>query len=73
MVSKKSEISILHHSSVSRARSEALALSSHFNVFWIPDQVRHDGAATFYESIKIERSPCPVPSIVIPVKAGMTS
>jgi hypothetical protein len=26
----------------SRARSEALALSSKFNMFWMPDQIRHD-------------------------------
>jgi hypothetical protein len=27
--------------------------SSYFNAFWMPDQVRHDGAATFYAPIKI--------------------
>ena len=26
--------------------------SSNFNRFWMPDQVRHDGFWTFYESIK---------------------
>jgi hypothetical protein len=28
--------------------------SSNFNGFWMPDQVRHDGFWTFYESIIIE-------------------
>jgi hypothetical protein len=32
---------------------EALALSSYFNVFWMPDQVRHDEPGTFYECINI--------------------
>ncbi|BBO75046.1 hypothetical protein DSCW_24630 [Desulfosarcina widdelii] len=32
------------------ARSEALALSSLFNTFWMPDQVRHDESGTFYET-----------------------
>ncbi|MEA1946268.1 MAG: hypothetical protein U9N83_03075, partial [Thermodesulfobacteriota bacterium] len=27
--------------------------SSKFNGFWMPDQVRHDGFGTFYETINI--------------------
>ena len=30
--------------------------SSHFNMFWMPDQVRHDDSETFYESIKFQIS-----------------
>ncbi|MEA3429150.1 MAG: RsmD family RNA methyltransferase [Thermodesulfobacteriota bacterium] len=40
----------------SRARSEALALSSKFNKFWMPDQVRHDVFGTFYDAIKSDRA-----------------
>jgi hypothetical protein len=32
-------------------RSEASALSSKFNAFWMPDQVRHDDFGTFYDFI----------------------
>ena len=41
------------HSGESRARSEALALSSNLNMHWMPDQVRHDDPGTFYETINI--------------------
>jgi hypothetical protein len=34
------------------ASAHPMALSNHFNVFWMPDQVRHDGTATFYDSVK---------------------
>jgi len=27
--------------------------SSNFNMFWIPDQIRHDVSGTFYECIAI--------------------
>ncbi|MEA1949399.1 MAG: hypothetical protein U9N83_19130, partial [Thermodesulfobacteriota bacterium] len=27
--------------------------SSKFNYFWMPDQVRHDGFGTFYETVKL--------------------
>jgi hypothetical protein len=37
------------HSGESRARSEALALSSDFSVFWMPDQARHDETELFTE------------------------
>ena len=47
----KVQIPIFRHSGESRARSETLALSSQFNMFWMPDQVRHDDAGTFYEFI----------------------
>jgi hypothetical protein len=38
----------------SRARSEASALSSDFNMPWMPDQVRHDEIRTFYGTVKTE-------------------
>ncbi len=55
---KKSKSSLFRHSSESRARSEAFWLSSKFNAFWMPDQVRHDDLGTFYEAIikKINRN-----------------
>ena len=28
--------------------------SSNFNMFWMPDQVRHDDSGTFYETVKID-------------------
>jgi len=28
--------------------------SSKSNYFWMPDQVRHDGFGTFYETVKIQ-------------------
>ena len=50
---KKSNFSSFRHSGVGRARSEALALSSHFDKFWMPDQVRHGESSTFDEFINI--------------------
>ena len=44
------------HSGESRARSEALALSINFNMFWMPDQGRHDDLGTFYETITVQCS-----------------
>jgi len=29
--------------------------SSVFNMFWMPDQVRHDESGTFYETINLEK------------------
>ena len=49
----KSKSSLFRHSGESRARSEALALSSLSNKFWMPDQVRHDDFETFYEIVMI--------------------
>jgi hypothetical protein len=36
----------IRHSGEGRARIEAL--SSLFNILWMPDQVRHDASVTFY-------------------------
>ncbi len=30
--------------------------SSDFNMFWMPDQVRHDDSRTFYETVKVQGS-----------------
>ena len=50
----KSKSQFLRHFGQNRARSKALALSSCFNLIWMPDQVRYDGLENFCESVNIE-------------------
>ena len=45
---------MFRHSGESRARSEALALSSIFNKFWTPAVAGVTRLETFYETIKID-------------------